>query len=99
MSDSTSTDHIDVAYVARLARLELTDEERTRFDAQLADILGYVHKITELDTEGVEPMTRAAGMTNVFRADEVRPGLSHDAVIANAPAQRDGQISVPRIIE
>ena len=81
------TDKIDVAYVARLARLHLTDAEASLFQSQLEQIVDYVDKIGELDLTDIEPTSHAHPVLNVFRADEVRPGLAHDAVMANAPVE------------
>ena len=91
--------HIDVSYVAHLARLYLTDDEINTFQAQLDGIVGYVRKIGELDLEGIEPTSHARPVQNVFRKDAVRPGLDHDVVMDNAPRVRDGQFAVPRIME
>jgi aspartyl-tRNA(Asn)/glutamyl-tRNA(Gln) amidotransferase subunit C len=98
-SDRSDSGKIDVSYVANLARLELTADEVQRFQRQLEDIVGYVHKIGDLDLDGIEPTSHAWPVLNVFRADEVRPGLDHDAVMANAPKARDGQFVVPKIVE
>ena len=92
-------DRIDVRYVAHLARLHLTDAEADRFQQQLDDIVGYVRKLGELELDDIEPTSHAHPVQNVFRADEARPGLDHDAVMANAPASDDGQFIVPRIME
>ncbi|MEI6218664.1 MAG: Asp-tRNA(Asn)/Glu-tRNA(Gln) amidotransferase subunit GatC [bacterium] len=97
--DSTNRDSIDVAYVARLARIDLSEDELRSFQTQLQGIVGYVRKVQELDVSSVEPMSHVIPMNNVFRNDEVRDGLAHEAVLANAPAQRDGQFVVPRIME
>jgi aspartyl-tRNA(Asn)/glutamyl-tRNA(Gln) amidotransferase subunit C len=93
------TDHIDVAYVARLARLELSAEETRRFQAQLDQIVDYVRQIREPVVDGVAPMSHAHPLHNVFRADAVRPGLDRETVLANAPRHANGQFAVPRIIE
>jgi len=91
--------HMDVSYVANLARIALTDEETVLFQGQLDQVLEYVEQLGELDVSNVEPTAHALPLVNVLRADE--PGLSidHDAVTANAPAERDGQILVPKINE
>lgn len=90
---------IDVAYVAHLARLRLEPEEIARFQAQLEQIVEYVRKIGQLDLSGIEPTSHAHPVQNVFREDEVRPGLDHDTALANAPEQYRGQFKVPRILE
>ena len=93
------TDKIDVSYVARLARLHLTDGECAEFQGQLEQIVEYVRKIGNLDLDGIEPTSHAHLVQNVFRRDEAEPGLAHDGVMENAPASADDQFSVPRIIE
>jgi aspartyl-tRNA(Asn)/glutamyl-tRNA(Gln) amidotransferase subunit C len=90
---------LDVAYVARLARLRLTDEEAALFQAQLGSVLGYVRKLQQLELTGVEPTSHPYPLRNVFRADEVRHGLETETVLANAPATAQQQFIVPRIVE
>jgi len=100
MEQKTSdTGKIDVAYVARLARLYLTDEETKTFQGQLDHVVGYVRKIGELDLGSVEPTSHAVAVQNVFREDAVKPGLDHEQVMDNAPAQVSGQFQVPIIVE
>lgn len=98
-SEQTSAPTVDVAYVARLARLALTPEETTQFQRQLADILAYVGQLGELDVEGVEPTAHAAPARNVFREDVARPGLPVESALANAPTARQGLFVVPKIVE
>ncbi len=88
----------EVEHVARLARLSFTNDELLAFTEQLNDILGYVAKLEELDTAGVPPTTHALQTTNVFRHDEVKPSLSVDDAVANAPEEEKGAFVVPRII-
>lgn len=94
-----SDDAFDIHYAANLARIELTDEEEARMGAQLGDILGYVEKLKELNVEDVEPTAHANPVKNVTRPDEVRPGLSHEAALSNAPRVVNGLIMVPKIVE
>jgi aspartyl-tRNA(Asn)/glutamyl-tRNA(Gln) amidotransferase subunit C len=94
-----NAEQIDVGYVAHLARLELTDDEVQTYQQQLDQVLDYVRELNELDVEGVEPMASALSAVNTFREDTVRPGLEHDRVMGNAPAARDEQFMVPKIIE
>lgn len=97
MSDShLSRD--DVAHLARLARLAVTDHELDTFAEQLDVILGAVARVAELDVEDVQPMSHAVAMTNVFRPDEVRPSLPREDVLAGAPAVEDDKFRVPRIL-
>jgi len=79
----------EVLHVARLARLELTEEEVARFQEQLAAILDAVSKVSELDLAGVPPTAHPLEIANAWREDEPRPCLSLDEAFANAP-DRDG---------
>ncbi len=88
----------ELEHVARLARLSFTHDELLSFTEQLNDILGYVAKLEELDTSGVSPTTHALQTTNVFRNDEVKPSLSVEDAVANAPEEEKGAFVVPRII-
>lgn len=88
----------EVLHVADLARLTLNPEEVDLFTRQLNDILNYVEKLQEVDTAGVSPLAHPVPIFNVFREDEVAPGLSRDEGLANAPAPEEGTFSVPRII-
>jgi len=90
---------IDVKYVAHLARLALTSEEEKSLGAQLDSILGYIEKLRELDVSGVEPTAHAVPMVNVTRADEIRPSLTHEEALRNAPRQANGLFIVPKIVE
>lgn len=89
----------DVEHVARLARLELTEEEIVLFQEQLGRILEHAARVTSLDTEGVPPTAHAIQLANVFRNDELVPGLSHEEALASAPESEAGHFRVPRIIE
>lgn len=88
----------EVLHVAELARLTLNPEEVDLFTRQLNDILNYVEKLQEVETAGVPPLAHPVPIFNVFREDEVAPGLSREEGLANAPAPEEGTFSVPRII-
>lgn len=89
---------IDIAKVARLARLALAPEELAEYGRQLTDILEHAERVSSLPTEGVEPTSHPLPMVNAFRADETRPSLSRDEVLAQAP-EADGEFfRVPRIL-
>ena len=89
----------DVEKVALLARLRLEEDEIEPLTAQLGAILGYVERLSEVDTEGIEPMAHAVERTNVFREDVETPMLPREAALANAP-KTDGQyFLVPRILD
>ncbi len=98
-SDKAGAEGIDVAYVAHLARLDLTTDEIETFQEQLEHIVGYVNKLQGLDLEGIEPTSHARPVMNVFREDKVQPGLDREVVLDNAPARSMDQFTVPRIIE
>ncbi len=88
-----------VEYVTRLARLKLSEEEKSRFAGQLDAILQYAEKLNELDTSGIEPLIHAAERENVFREDTPRESLACRDALAGAPESSDGCFRVPRIIE
>lgn len=90
---------IDVAYVARLARLDLSASERDAFQQQLDTIVAYVRQLAELDVDGIEPTSHGQPVHNVFREDEVRESLPREAVLLNAPARLAEEFKVPRIVE
>ena len=90
---------IDVGYVAELARLELTDEEKAVFQPQLENIVGYVEKINSVNVEGVEPMMHGRPLVNAFREDEVRPSLPTETALANAPKRVGNEFLLPKIVE
>jgi aspartyl-tRNA(Asn)/glutamyl-tRNA(Gln) amidotransferase subunit C len=89
----------DVKYVAHLARIHLTAEEEEKFGAQLTHILGYIEKLNQLDVSQIEPTAHAVPMVNVFRSDEVRPSLSNEEALRNAPARANGLFMAPKIVE
>ena len=92
--------HVDVRYVAELARIALTDGEVTRFQRELDDILQYVTQLDELDVAGIEPMAHATPRVNVMREDQVRASLPRDSILANAPRTLDDTaICVPAVLE
>jgi aspartyl-tRNA(Asn)/glutamyl-tRNA(Gln) amidotransferase subunit C len=88
----------DVAHLARLARLAVTDEELDVFAGQLDVILGSVARVSEVAAADIPPTSHAVPMTNVFRPDVVQPQLPRDAVLAGAPAVEDYKFRVPRIL-
>lgn len=90
---------VDIAHVAHLARLELTDEEKQRFAAQLKDMLAYVDQLSRVDVTGVEPTAHAIPLTNVLRKDEVRPSIPTERILKNAPESARDLFIVPKIVE
>ena len=89
----------DVEYVARLARLKLTEEEREEFTLQLNKVLDYMAKLEELDTTGIEPTAQVVPLSNVRREDETCPSPPVEEILKNAPDEERGYFKVPRIIE
>jgi aspartyl-tRNA(Asn)/glutamyl-tRNA(Gln) amidotransferase subunit C len=88
-----------VDYVAQLSRIHIEDKEKAKLAEQLGRIIGYVEKLAELDTEGVEPMAHPLDAADVFRADEEKESLSRDGALANAPDRKDDFFTVPAVIE
>ena len=88
----------DVAHVARLARLDVTEEELDRFAEQLGAVLDHAADLATLDTAGVAPTAHPYPLVNVLRDDVVGPSLDRDEVMAMAPAAEDGRFRVPRIL-
>lgn len=89
----------EVEHVARLARIALTEDEKSLFQEQLGHILEHAAKVTSLDTEGVPPTSHAIPLSNVFRSDEVEPGITQEEALASAPQAEAGHFRVPRILE
>jgi aspartyl-tRNA(Asn)/glutamyl-tRNA(Gln) amidotransferase subunit C len=89
----------EVAHLARLARLAVTEEELDVFAGQLHVILGAVARVQEVAAADIPPTSHAVPLTNVMRPDEVRPCLDRDEVLAAAPAAEDGRFRVPRILD
>jgi aspartyl-tRNA(Asn)/glutamyl-tRNA(Gln) amidotransferase subunit C len=90
---------IDIDHVARLARVELTDDEKARMRDQLEVILEHAAKVGEVAAVDVPPTASPIPQVNVFREDSPEPSLSHDAALANAPASADERFLVPKIAE
>jgi len=90
---------LDVEYVAKLARLEVTEAEQEKFTAQLNDILLYIDQLNELDTKGVAPMSHAIAVTNAFREDKIAESLGTQKALANAPDARGEFFRVPKVID
>ena len=88
----------EVSHVANLSRLQLSPEEVEAMARQLDEILTYVAKLNELDTEGITPTTHAISIVNAFREDEVKPSLDREKTLDNAPRQNGESFVVPRVI-
>jgi aspartyl-tRNA(Asn)/glutamyl-tRNA(Gln) amidotransferase subunit C len=90
---------IDVAYIAQLARLSLTDAETQLFQSQLAQVLAYADKLREVDVSGVDAAAHAVPMFDVFREDQAREWFTTDEALSNAPRAANGLFIVPRVVE
>jgi aspartyl-tRNA(Asn)/glutamyl-tRNA(Gln) amidotransferase subunit C len=88
----------DVEYIAQLARLRFKDEELENFTSQLNEILNYVDKLNELDTENVEPLSHPVEEFNKFRDDELKPSIEREEALKNAPYRTDEFFKVPKVI-
>jgi len=90
---------IDIAHVARLARLALTDEESARFSAQFGRLFEFIRELQALDVTRVHPTAQVIPLHDVVRPDEVRPCLDHEAALANAPDREGPYFKMPRVLE
>ena len=88
----------DVEYVAGLAKLELSEKEKGKFQKELDNIIKYIDQLKEVNTEGIPPTSHVIPMENVLREDEVLKSLSQDEALANAPEKEDGYFKVPKVI-
>lgn len=93
-----SISRADIEKVALLARLQLTDDELAKMTTELAQIVGYVDQLGEVDTEGVAPMAHAVETANVFRDDAVTESLPRDSALANAPHRDERGYLVPAVL-
>ena len=89
----------EVEYVAKLARLRLTEEEAEKYTEQLNAILEFAGKLNELDTSTIEPTSHVLDVYNVMRDDEIRPSIDREKALLNAPEQEDGQFKVPGVMD
>jgi aspartyl-tRNA(Asn)/glutamyl-tRNA(Gln) amidotransferase subunit C len=88
----------DVEHIAKLAKLEFTDAEKEKFTHQMNQILEYMEKLNSLDTSAVEPLSHVIKLSNVFRTDEVKPGVLTEDALKNAPAKNEQFFKVPKVI-
>ena len=89
----------EIEYIANLSRIALTDEEKKTFKKQLTNILDYIKKLNELDTDTVEPMAYATDLKNVFRKEELTPSLSRQKILNLSPSNVNDFFKVPKVIE
>ena len=88
----------DVEHIAKLAKLEFTDAEKEKFTHQLNQILEYMEQMNKLDTSRVEPLSHVIELSNVFRIDEVKQGVSTEEALKNAPSKTEEFFKVPKVI-
>ena len=88
-----------IDYIDILARLRLEEDEKESAKVEMEKIINYMDKLNEVDTTGIEAMSHAFPVKNVFRKDEVRPSVPRDEIIANAPRKKDGCFQVPKTVE
>lgn len=96
---SMKLSHEEVEHIAKLARLELTEEEKVRYGGQLSAILGHVAELQKLDTSSIPPMTAVFAGNSNLRADQSRPSLATDALLKTAPAHEQEQFKIPPVFE
>ena len=89
---------MDIIYLAKLARLKLTDAEKERFSSQMETIIKYIEKLNELDTQNVEPTAHVLGLKNIFRDDMAMEPLTDHDPINDSPAHSKRHYEVPKII-
>lgn len=90
---------IDVGHVAKLANLKLTPAEEKTYEKQLGEVLNYVSKLNELNTEKVEPVSNVTGLINISRQDDAKPSLSQEEALKNAPKLHNGFFEVDAIFQ
>lgn len=88
----------DVEYIAELAKLELSEEEKRNFQKDLNQIVAYFEKLNELDTSAVEPLSHAREILNVMRKDRAKTSLPVDEALSNAPDRKGSFFKVPKVI-
>jgi aspartyl-tRNA(Asn)/glutamyl-tRNA(Gln) amidotransferase subunit C len=98
-SEKAAISRAEVAHLARLARLSLSDEELDRFAGQLDVIITSVARVAEVAADEIPPTSHSVPLINVMRDDVVRPGLTQDEALAGAPAAEQGRFRVPRILD
>ncbi len=95
---SRATD-LNIDHVAKLARIELSAEEKTRYARQLGDVLQHIEQLAKVDVAGIEPSSHAFALANVWGEDVARPGLATKDVLRNAPAHSENRVAVPKIVD
>ena len=89
----------EVEYIAKLSRLGITEKEKEKFQKQLSSILDYVAELSKVDTKGVEPIANITNLSNVTREDDIKPSLSRERLLKNAPRKENGYLKVKAVLE
>ena len=88
----------DIQHLASLSNLALADDEVDGLRQDLENIIGYIEQLGELDTSGVEPTYQVTGLANVWREDEIQPGVSREALLDLEPEKQNNQVKVPQVL-
>lgn len=88
----------DIQHLASLSNLALADDEVDGLRQDLENIIGYIEQLGELDTSGVEPTYQVTGLANVWREDEIQPGVSRETLLDLAPEKQNNQVKVPQVL-
>lgn len=89
-----------IEHIAKLSKLELSEDEKELYTGQLSSVLEYVGELSEIDTENVEPTANVTGLSNIWRDDEIeKSDINHDDIAKNAPEFKDGNFVVPGVFE
>jgi len=88
----------EVLYVAHLARLDLDEKSIEKLAGQIDEILGYIEKLNQVDTQNIKPTSHAIFLTNAFRDDKEKEHIERDLALANAPEREDGSFIVPKVV-
>ena len=99
VKDKNSLTMEEVKHVAKLAKLNLSEKELTKFQKQLSDVIDYINKLREVNTDEVEPTSQVTNLENVFREDEVKPSLTQKEVLSNTNSSHDGFFKVKAVFE
>ncbi|MCR4435839.1 MAG: Asp-tRNA(Asn)/Glu-tRNA(Gln) amidotransferase subunit GatC [Clostridiales bacterium] len=88
-----------IEHVADLARLNLTESEKQKLTSEMANIIGYVDKLNQLDTTNVPPTSHVKPISNIFREDVVKESFDREKILSNAPSRDNGCFKVPKVVE
>ncbi len=89
----------DVKHIAKLSKLDLTEQELEKYTNELSSIVDFANELSNIDVEGVKPTAHILDIKNVFRKDEVQPSYDREEILKNAPSKDAGCVSVPKVVE